>query len=86
MAADNIRDKRFGMGDVREIRGVRRRSRSEPRDRSVEVAVRQVDTRDASPGRYERLGAREADPALRARDEHDQPVEPPRSGALTRAR
>ena len=35
VAADNIRDKRFGMGDVREIRGVRRRSRSEPRDRSV---------------------------------------------------
>ena len=61
------------MLDLGEIRGVRRRSRAEPLDRRVEVAVRQVDARDASTGRDERLGAREADPALRARDERDRP-------------
>ena len=80
VAVDDLRDERFRVLDLGEIRRVRRRSRPEPRDRRVEVAVRQVDARDARPGRDERLGAREADPALRARDERDLPVEPPRSG------
>ena len=86
MALDDLGDERLRALDLGEIRRMRRRGIAEPLDRRVEPAVRQVDARDARPGRDERLGAREADPALRARDERDLPVEPPRLGALTPAR
>ena len=71
MALDDLGDERLRPLDLGEIGRMRRRGVAEPRDRGFEVAVRQVDARDARSGRDERLGAREADPALRARDERD---------------
>ena len=67
MALDDLGDERVRALDLGEVGRVRRRALAEPRDRGVELAVRQVDAGDARARRDERLGAREADPALRAR-------------------
>ena len=80
VALDDLGDERLRALDLGEVRRVSRRGVAEPRDRRLELAVRQVDARDPRARRDERLGAREADPALRARDERDLPVEPPRLG------
>ena len=71
VALDHLRDERVRTLDLREVGRVRRGRVAEPCDGGFELAVGQVDARNARSGRDERLGAGEADAALRARDERD---------------
>ena len=86
MALDDLGDERLRALDLGEVGRMRRRGVAEPRDRGFELAVRQVDAGDARSGRDERLGAREADPALRPVTSATCPSSRHDSGPLTRAR
>ncbi len=82
---DDVGDEAPGLLDLGEIGGVGRGARPEPLDRGLELAARQVDAGHPRAGADERLGARQPDAPLRAGDQRDTPVEPPRSGSRLRS-
>jgi len=75
LTLEHVGDEPLRTRDLREIRRMRRGSKSEPLDCRLELGVREIDAGDVSAGGDERLGAGVADPALRPGDERDSAFE-----------